>query len=75
MYYLPFIPRLKRLYAYMSSAPYMRWRHENRQEPGILCHPSDDEAWKHFDKIHCDIILIKYMVKLENIVIKYIVKL
>jgi len=48
---------------------------KNRQEPGILCHPSDDEAWKHFDKIHCDIILIKYMVKLENIVIKYIVKL
>jgi len=28
MYYLPLIPRLKRLYASMSSAPHMRWYHE-----------------------------------------------
>jgi len=52
MHYLPLIPRLKRLYASMSSAPHMRWHHENRREPGVLCHPSDGEAWKHFDKIY-----------------------
>jgi len=52
MHYLPLIPRLKRIYASMSSAPYMRWHHENRREPGVLCHPSDGKAWKHFDKIH-----------------------
>jgi len=30
----------------------MRWHHENRREPGVLCHPSDGEAWKHFDNMH-----------------------
>ena len=44
MHYLPLIPRLKRLYASMSSAPHMRWHYENRQESGVLCHPSDGEA-------------------------------
>ena len=52
MHYLPLIPRLKRLYASMSYAPHMRWHYENRREPGVLCHPSDGEAWKHFDKMY-----------------------
>jgi len=52
MHYLPLIPRLKRLYASMSSAPHMRWHYENRREPRVLCHPSDGEAWKHFDKMY-----------------------
>jgi len=51
MHYLPLIPRLKRLYASMSSAPHMRWHHKKRQ-PGVLCHPSDGEAWKHFDQTY-----------------------
>ncbi|XP_059295599.1 uncharacterized protein LOC132048937 [Lycium ferocissimum] len=50
MHYLPLIPRLKRLYASLSSAPHMRWHYENRRPPGVLCHPSDGEAWKHFDR-------------------------
>ena len=54
MHYLPLIPRLKRLYASMSSAPHMTWHYENRREPGILCHPSDGEAWKHFDRSYPD---------------------
>ncbi|XP_075095203.1 uncharacterized protein LOC142173502 [Nicotiana tabacum] len=44
MHYLPLIPRLKRLYASMSSAPHMRWHYEHIRPPGILCHPSDGEA-------------------------------
>ncbi|XP_019240549.1 PREDICTED: uncharacterized protein LOC109220542 [Nicotiana attenuata] len=51
MHYLPLIPRLKRLYASMSPAPHMRWHYEHRRPPGILCHPSDGEAWKHFDRV------------------------
>ncbi|XP_019240938.1 PREDICTED: uncharacterized protein LOC109220923 [Nicotiana attenuata] len=39
MHYLPLIPRLKRLYASMSSASHMRWHYEHRRPPGILCHP------------------------------------
>ncbi|KAM3361279.1 hypothetical protein P3S68_016133 [Capsicum galapagoense] len=49
MHYLPLIPRLKRLYASNRSAPHMRWHHKNRRPPGVMCHPSDGEAWKHFD--------------------------
>lgn len=54
MHYLPLIPRLKRLYASMSSAPHMRWHFENRRPPGVMCHPSDGEAWKHFDRTYPD---------------------
>ncbi|XP_049367943.1 uncharacterized protein LOC125832793 [Solanum verrucosum] len=52
MHYLPLIPRLKRLYASNRSAPHMRWHHENRRPPGVMCHPSDGEAWKHFDRTY-----------------------
>ncbi|XP_060178178.1 uncharacterized protein LOC132608121 [Lycium barbarum] len=44
MHYLPLIRRLKRLYASNSSTPHMRWHSENRRPPGVMCHPSDDEA-------------------------------
>nr|KYP36984.1 hypothetical protein KK1_041860 [Cajanus cajan] len=30
----------------------MRWHSENQKDPTILCHPSDGEARKHFDRIH-----------------------
>ncbi|KAF3675005.1 hypothetical protein FXO37_06107 [Capsicum annuum] len=51
MHYLPLIPRLKRLYASYSSAPHMRWHSENRRLPGIMCHPSDGDAWKHLGRV------------------------
>ena len=38
----------------MSSAPHMRWHFENRRPPGVMCHPSDGEAWKHFDRTYPD---------------------
>jgi len=28
----------------------MRWHRESVKEPGCLSHPSDGEAWKHFDE-------------------------
>ncbi|WMV32547.1 hypothetical protein MTR67_025932 [Solanum verrucosum] len=52
MHYLPLIPRLKRLYASIRSAPHMRWHREYRRSPGFLSHPSDGEAWKHFDNVY-----------------------
>ncbi|XP_059285604.1 uncharacterized protein LOC132039075 [Lycium ferocissimum] len=52
MHYLPVIPRLKRLLASPSSASHMRWHNENRRTPGVMCHPSDREAWKHFDRTY-----------------------
>jgi len=50
MHYLSLIPRVRRLYASMSSAPHMRWHFENKRKEELLCHPSDREAWKHFDE-------------------------
>ncbi|KAF3684634.1 putative protein-like [Capsicum annuum] len=33
---------------------HMRWHSENHREEGILCHPLDGEAWKHFDRTYPD---------------------
>ena len=65
MHYLPLIHRLKRLYASMSSAPYMRWHYKNRQKSGVLCHPSDGEAWKHFDQTYPNFIAKPRNVRLD----------
>ncbi|XP_059292009.1 uncharacterized protein LOC132045446 [Lycium ferocissimum] len=54
MHYLPIICRLKRLFASLSSTPHMRWHNENRRTPGVICHPSDEEVWKHFDRTYPD---------------------
>ena len=29
----------------------MRWHAEHTSNPGEMCHPSDGEAWKHFNKV------------------------
>ena len=51
--YLPFIPRIQRLFMTEDSAQHMRW-HKNgkRYHPEKMIHPSDGEAWKHFDRRH-----------------------
>ena len=54
MHYLALIPRLRRLYASMSFAPHMRWHCEDKRKEGLLCHPLDGEAWKHFDETFTD---------------------
>lgn len=52
MYYFPLTPRLQRLYASEVTSPHMRWHEEHLQEDGKMCHPSDSEAWKHFNRTH-----------------------
>ncbi|XP_058776694.1 uncharacterized protein LOC131651025 [Vicia villosa] len=52
MFYLPIIPRLQRMFASMHSASQMAWHHTNRISSGMMRHPSDGEAWKHFDRVH-----------------------
>nr|KYP46574.1 hypothetical protein KK1_031804 [Cajanus cajan] len=54
MWYFPLIPRLKRLYSSMATASHMRWHSENERDSTIMCHPSDGEAWKHFDRVHSE---------------------
>jgi hypothetical protein len=52
MWYFPITPRLQRLYSSIATASHMRWHFENHRKPGVLTHPSDGEAWKHFDSLH-----------------------
>ena len=47
--YLPITPRLQRMYMTESNAENMRWHKEGkRDKPGIMVHPADGDAWKHF---------------------------
>jgi len=52
MFYLPIIPRLKRLFASMETTYQMTWHYDNRKDSDVLRHPSDSQAWKHFDRVH-----------------------
>jgi hypothetical protein len=50
LHYLPFLPRLQRLYMFEGSAKQMTWhKHGHRYHPDKMVHPSDGEAWKAFD--------------------------
>ncbi|XP_054817658.1 uncharacterized protein LOC129317338 [Prosopis cineraria] len=50
--YFPLTPRLQRLYMSSKTAEHMVWHHKTRREPGVMCHPCDGEAWKHFDQCY-----------------------
>ena len=54
MYYFPITPRLQRLYSLDVTASHMRWHNEHEQTDGVMNHPSDAVAWKHFNDIHPD---------------------
>ncbi|XP_049378076.1 uncharacterized protein LOC125842815 [Solanum stenotomum] len=49
MYYFPLTPRLQRLYASNATAKHMRW-HSEHERDGVMHHPSDSPACKHFDQ-------------------------
>ncbi|XP_055960094.1 uncharacterized protein LOC126661596 [Mercurialis annua] len=54
MHYFPLTPRLQRLYASRATAKHMRWHAEHEMENGVMNHPSDSPAWKHFSELHQD---------------------
>lgn len=54
MFYLPIIPRLKRLFASMHTAGHMTWHYYNKTDSEVMRHPCDGVAWQHFDKVHPD---------------------
>jgi hypothetical protein len=53
--YMPITPRLKRLYLSKETVKQMRWHREGKcdsEDPDIMSHPADTEAWEaldHFD--------------------------
>ncbi|TVU49921.1 hypothetical protein EJB05_01263, partial [Eragrostis curvula] len=51
--YLPFIPRIQRLYMTEETAKQMTWHKKGvRYHPENRVHPADGESWTHFDRIH-----------------------
>ncbi|XP_062119146.1 uncharacterized protein LOC133832883 [Humulus lupulus] len=51
--WFPIKARLKQLFSSKHTTKVMRWHKEvQRDEPGILRHPADGDAWKHFDKTY-----------------------
>ena len=52
MRYLPLSLRLQRLYISKVTTPHMTWHASYETNEGVMCHPSDAEAWKHFDRTH-----------------------
>ncbi|KAL0290495.1 UNVERIFIED_CONTAM: hypothetical protein Sangu_2571300 [Sesamum angustifolium] len=50
--YLPLTPRLQRLYASPATAEHMTWHASHVTEEDSIVHPSDAEAWRHFDRTH-----------------------
>ncbi|GKV11263.1 hypothetical protein SLEP1_g22529 [Rubroshorea leprosula] len=52
--WFPLIPRLQRLYMSSKTASLMRWHDEERTKDGLIRHPADSLAWKHFDEKYPD---------------------
>ncbi|KAL6646663.1 hypothetical protein ACP70R_015740 [Stipagrostis hirtigluma subsp. patula] len=50
VWYLPIIPRLKRLFANEKEAKLLRWHKEGRKNDGMLRHPADGSQWRNIDK-------------------------
>jgi hypothetical protein len=50
--YFPISKRLQRLFITPKSAIDCRWHDEGRTKDGLLRHPADSPAWKHFDSEH-----------------------
>ena len=50
IWYFPLTPRLKRLFMSPHTAKHMRWHKEKRPDESTLRHPSDGEAWQHFNR-------------------------
>ncbi|XP_047269269.1 uncharacterized protein LOC107871067 [Capsicum annuum] len=48
--YFPLKPRLQRLFMSSEIASDMTRHHDRRLKDGVLRHPADSEAWKHFDR-------------------------
>ncbi|XP_020237448.1 uncharacterized protein LOC109816744 [Cajanus cajan] len=49
LWYLPIIPRFKRLFAIATDAMNFAWHADNRKCDGMLRHPADSPQWKKID--------------------------
>ncbi|KAK4397580.1 hypothetical protein Sango_1594600 [Sesamum angolense] len=49
--YLALTPRLQRLYSLRVRVKHMPWHATHQTTEGSMCHPSDADVWKHFDRM------------------------
>ncbi|KAK2426682.1 hypothetical protein QL285_025325 [Trifolium repens] len=54
LWYLPIIPRFKRLFANANDAKNLRWHALERECDGQLRHPADSLQWKKVDDLYPD---------------------
>ncbi|KAJ9566909.1 hypothetical protein OSB04_002875 [Centaurea solstitialis] len=52
MRYFSLTPRLKRMYSSRYIAEDMRWHYSKRIKEGVMRHPTDSHAWKHFGEMY-----------------------
>jgi len=50
--YIPFTPRLQRLFMSSRTTEHMTWHQSHHAVDGVIVHSFDDEAWKHFNSVH-----------------------
>jgi len=50
--YFPITPRLQRLFMSPKTAKHMTWHQSYNTVDGVMVHPSNGEAWKHFNSVH-----------------------
>jgi hypothetical protein len=50
--YFPITPRLQRLFMSPRTVKHMTWHQSHYAVDGVMVHPSDGEAWKHFNIVH-----------------------
>ena len=53
-WYLPIIPRFKRLFGSASDAKNLRWHADGRIKDGLLRHPTDCPQWKTIDRLYLE---------------------
>ncbi|KAL0324750.1 UNVERIFIED_CONTAM: hypothetical protein Scaly_2442100 [Sesamum calycinum] len=52
--YLPLTSHLQRLYSSRTTGEHMTYHASYQTEEGSTCHPSNAEAWKHFNRMYPD---------------------
>jgi hypothetical protein len=50
--YFPITPKLQRLFMSPRIAEHMTWHQWHHAVDGVMVHPSNGEAWKHFNGVH-----------------------
>ncbi|XP_019191067.1 PREDICTED: uncharacterized protein LOC109185582 [Ipomoea nil] len=51
LWYLPVIPRFKRLFANKNDAKNLQWHAKGRKEDGKLRHPADSPQWRNINRM------------------------